>query len=123
MTGTAILFLVTGVVIGGIIFWFVAASRFHRKGSELESRAGSAEAVVSELRQQGCEKEVEIERLRNELSLERQTKIEALTRLEISENQLKEGMERFEKVRNELSENRFASPRPVDPAAPTSPST
>ena len=62
MTGAAILFFVIGVVIGGIIFWFVAASRFHRKGSELESRAGSAEAVISELRQQSCEKEAEIER-------------------------------------------------------------
>jgi len=104
MTGTAILFLVTGVVIGAIIFWFVAASRFHRKGAELESRAGSAEAIVGELRQQNCEKEEEIEKLRNEITLEKQAKIEAITRLDMSEKQLKEEMERFEKVRSELSE-------------------
>jgi DNA recombination protein RmuC len=104
MTGTAILFLVTGVVVGAIIFWFVVASRFHRKGAELESRAGSAEAIVRELRQQNCEKEEEIEKLRNEIVLERQAKTEAITRLNVSEKQLREEMERFEKVKSELSE-------------------
>ncbi len=104
MTATAIFYFVSGIIIGGIIFWFIAASRYQRKISELESRASSAGAIAGELRSQNDEKEVETEKLRNELNVERQAKIEALTRLDISEKQLKEEMERFEKVRNELSE-------------------
>ncbi len=104
MTAAAILYFVCGIIIGGIIFWLIAASRYNRKNSELESRASSAEAVVGELRSQNDEKEAETEKLRNELNIERLAKIEAITRLNISEKQLKEEMERFEKVRNELSE-------------------
>ncbi len=104
MTAAAILYFVCGIIIGGIIFWLIAASRYNRKNSELESRASSAEAVVGELRSQNDEKEAGTEKLRNELNIERQAKIEAITRLNISEKQLKEEMERFEKVRNELSE-------------------
>jgi len=104
MTGTAILFFLIGLLIGGITFWFIAASRFHRTASQLEGRASSAEAVIGELRQQNTEKEAEVERLRNELISERQAKIEAVTKLELSEKRFKEEMERFEKIRSELSE-------------------
>ena len=95
MTGSTALYFGVGFIIGGIIFWFIAVSRFQRKNSEIESRASSAEAIVSELRQQNDEKEEETEKLRNELNHERQAKVEALTRLEVSEKQLKEEMERL----------------------------
>lgn len=104
MTGTAILFFLIGLLVGGIILWFITASRFHRKTSQLESRAGSAEAVVGELRRRNTEIEVEEERLRNELDSERQAKTEAATKLELSEKRFKEEMERLEAIRNELSE-------------------
>lgn len=104
MTGAAILFFVVGLLIGGIIFWLIAESRFRRKTSQLEGRAGSAEVLISELRQQNAEKEAEVEKLRNELSFEQQRKIEAVTKLELSEKRFKEEMERFDTIRNELSE-------------------
>jgi len=104
MTGWTILFFVIGVMLSGTVLWFFATSRFHKKSSEVESRATAAEAIIGELRQLSREKEEEIEKLRNELGLEKQAKVEALTRLEASEKHLKEEMERFEKVRSELSE-------------------
>ena len=104
MTGWTILFFVIGVMLSGTVLWFFATSRFHKKSSEVESRATAAEAIIGELRQLSREKEEEIEKLRNELGLEKQAKVEALTRLEASEKHLKEEMERFGKVRSELSE-------------------
>lgn len=104
MTGAAILFFLIGLLVGGIILWSITASRFHRKTSQLESRAGSAEAVIGELRRRNTEIEAEEERLRNELNSERQAKTEAVTKLDLSEKRFKEEMERLEIIRNELSE-------------------
>ena len=99
-----ILVFIAGVVLGGIIFWFAASSRFHRRQAELEARAGSAEAVTGELRLQGQQRDEETVRLRNELDIEKNARVEALTKLDASEVRLKEQMERFDAMRKELSE-------------------
>ncbi|MBA4391276.1 MAG: DNA recombination protein RmuC [Syntrophus sp. (in: bacteria)] len=104
ITGWIIVFFIMGIVAGGAIFWFIATSRFHGKSAELENRASSAEAIIGELRLQNRQKEEEAEKLRNEVSIEKEAKVEALTKLEVSDKQLKEEIGRFEKVRNELSE-------------------
>ena len=99
-----VVFFIMGVVTGGAIFWFLATSHFHGKNAAIENRASSAEAIIGELRQQNRQKDEEAEKLRDEVSNEKEAKVEALTKLEVSEKQLKEEMERFEKVRSELSE-------------------
>ncbi len=104
MTTWSIIFFIIGFAGGSVMLWFFAASRFHRKTSELENRIASADAIIGELRGRGREKDEEVEKLRNELSLEKQAKVEASTRLEASEARLKEEMERFEQVRSELSD-------------------
>lgn len=104
ITGWTIFFFLMGIAAGGAVFWFLATPRFRVKNAELENRVSSAEAIVGELRQQNRQKEEETEKLRKDVSFEKEAKTEALTRLDISNKQLKDEIERFEKVRNELSE-------------------
>ncbi len=95
---------IAGAVLGGIVCWLIAASISGRRQADLESRAGSAEAVVNELRPQVQQKEEESARLRRELDLEKEAKVEALTNLKASQENLKEQLERFDAMRGELSE-------------------
>ncbi|HVN95941.1 MAG TPA: DNA recombination protein RmuC [Syntrophorhabdaceae bacterium] len=104
MTVWSVIFFILGCAAGAAVVWFFAASRHHRRTSELESRLASGDAIIGELRERSCSQDQETERLRNELSLETQARVEALTRLEASEQHLKEEMERIEKVRGELSD-------------------
>ena len=99
-----IIAFVIGVALGGTVFSFLAFSRSRARQAELEARAGSAEAVVNELRQQYQQGRDESMRLQGELDLERQAKVQALTRCETLDLRLKEEMERFEAIRKELSE-------------------
>ncbi len=99
-----IIAFLAGAAIGGIVFWLIASSLSGRRQANLESRAVSAEAVVNELRPQVQQKEEESQRLRGELSFEKQAKVEALTSLKASQENLKEQLERFDTMRRELSE-------------------
>ena len=99
-----ILFALLGVAIGAVLAWFIAKSRYQTQYSALENRAGSAETLVGELRQQSQQKEQEITGLRNEFALEKEAKVEALTKLGESEKRLKEEIESFEKIKMELTE-------------------
>ncbi|MBI3753279.1 MAG: DNA recombination protein RmuC [Deltaproteobacteria bacterium] len=80
-----IIFLVAGVLIGGIAAWFIAGSRAQSRSlahiAELQSAKGSAEAIVAELRRQICQKESELTGLRDGLNAERSGKVETATRL------------------------------------------
>ncbi len=53
-----------------------------------------------EKEKQILQKETELNQIRNELNLERQAKIEALTRLEASEKHLEEEIKRIETIQN-----------------------
>ncbi|MCL5062470.1 MAG: DNA recombination protein RmuC [Nitrospiraceae bacterium] len=100
-----IIFLVAGLVIGGIAAWFVAKSRlqgdysqkisqvqsdYSGKIAEIEGRAKSAEAVVNELRQQIHQRESDINQIRSELDNERQQRIETTTRLDEAQKRLED---------------------------------
>ena len=61
-----------GVALGGVVFSLVVASRARARQAELEARAGSAEAVVTELRQQFQQGRDEALRLQAELDGERE---------------------------------------------------
>ncbi len=100
----AIIAFLAGAALGGIVFWLIASSRSRVRQGQLEARAGSAEAVVNELRQQCRQGQEESERLRGDLAMESKARVEAVTKCETSELRLKEEMERFESVRKELSE-------------------
>ncbi len=95
---------IAGAALGGVVFSLVVTSRARARQAELEARAGSAEAVVTELRQQYREGRDEALRLQAELDAEREARVQAMTRCETLDLRLREEMERFEAVRKELSE-------------------
>jgi DNA recombination protein RmuC len=101
---TAVLVFIAGVVLGGFVFSLVVSFRSRIRQTQLETRAGSAEAVVQELRGQCQQNQGELERLRHELTMERQLRIQAVTQCETLDQRLKEEMERFDAIRKELSE-------------------
>lgn len=112
-------YFITGAIIGGVVAWLIAfmffkgryakqasglQMDFSRQIAETEGKAKSAEAVNSELRQQIQQKEIEINRLRNELIFERQSKVEALTRLQESQKGLEEQKALIETMKTEMTD-------------------
>jgi DNA recombination protein RmuC len=97
-------YFIAGVIIGGIIAWFIASGILQRKYAGLEGRAGSAEAIAGERNRQIQQKEEEAERLRNELNLEKQYKVEAFTRLEASQKNLEEQKLLLESMKKEMTD-------------------
>ncbi len=86
-----------GLIIGGIVIWFIISSR-------LEGRARGAEAIVSELRMQVQQREAEINKVRAELDAEKQARVEALTRLEASAKSLEEQKSLIEAMSKEMKD-------------------
>lgn len=116
---TTLGFLVIGIIIGSIVVWFLAKARFqgtHTKHitdlqssysnqiTELEKRASGAEARIEELRQQVQQKDSEMIQMRNELDAERQSKVEALTKLEASQKGLEEQKALIEAMKTEMTD-------------------
>ncbi|MBM4128778.1 MAG: DNA recombination protein RmuC [Nitrospira sp.] len=103
-----LLYIIGGVLIGGLIAWFFATSRLQRQYaqqlSELEGKARSSEAVNTELRQQIQQKDAEVIQMRGELSAERQSRVEALTRLEESQKNLEEQKSLLEAMKTEMTD-------------------
>ncbi len=64
-----IIAFIAGAALGGVVFSLVVTSRARARQAELEARAGSAEAVVTELRQQYREGRDEALRLQLSLTL------------------------------------------------------
>jgi DNA recombination protein RmuC len=98
------IYLATGALVGALVTWLVVAMRLQRRYSTLEGRAGSAEAIAEERGRQVQQRDAEVAGLRQELNLERQAKVEAVTRLWESERHFREEMDRFEQTRSELTE-------------------
>ncbi|WP_203472779.1 DNA recombination protein RmuC [Dissulfurispira thermophila] len=113
------MFLIIGLLIGGIVAWFIAKSRlkgehsqqiyqihadYSRQLTEIEGRAKGAEAVVNELRQQIQQKESDINQLRAELDSEKQQRIETATRLEEAQRNLDEQKALIELMKTELTD-------------------
>lgn len=90
---TTIGFVILGLVVGGIIGWLIASSK-----------AKSAEAVNTELRKQVQQKENEVNQTRKELDSERQSRVEAMTRLEESQKNLEEQKTLLEVMKKEMTD-------------------
>ena len=99
-----VVYIVAGLIIGGIFSWLIAAARYTKKITEVESRATSAEAIKNELRQQLEQKNSEIERVMNELDSEKQQKVEGLTRLEESQKNFEAQKQQLETMKKELTD-------------------
>lgn len=110
-----LVFIILGAVIGGVATWIIASSRLkwfysrqiseeQMKRSELEGRTKSAEAVTGELRDQIVRKEAELDQLRNELVVERQSRVEALTRLDAAQKSFEEQRALIEAMKKEMTD-------------------
>ena len=88
-----IIFLLLGLVIGGVLAWLFLASK-----------AKGTEAVNNELRQQIQQRDSEINQIRGELASEIQSKVEALTRLEASQKNLAEQKSLLETMKSEMTD-------------------
>lgn len=114
-----IIFFIIGLAIGGIVIWFIASSYQQKKytkqivdlqslslnqTTELEKRASSAEAIVIELRQQVQQKDSEINQIRSELDTEKQSKIEALTKLEAAQKSFEEQKALIDAMKTEMTD-------------------
>lgn len=110
---------VLGLAIGGIIAWLIASYRLqkiHAKEiaalqiaysnqlTDLEGKARSAEAVLTELRQQILQRESGLNQLREALDAERRARVEALTRLEASRKNLEEQRSLIEAMKKEMTD-------------------
>lgn len=112
-------YIAIGAVVGSIISWLLVKSKlqveFSRQLSEMqsanssqlsasESRAKSSEAVVIELRQQVLMKDSELIEVRKELDSERQTRVEALIRLEEARKGFEEQKGLIEVMKTEMTD-------------------
>jgi DNA recombination protein RmuC len=100
-----LLYIILGIIIGGIIVWFINAFLLKKKYTEqiagiqassvsqcaeLEKKDAGSEARIEELRQQAQTRDSEIVQMRTELDRERQLKVEALTKLEAAQKNYEE---------------------------------
>jgi DNA recombination protein RmuC len=105
---TTIIFLISGLVIGGAAAWLIASSRKQKQYShditELEKRASGAEARLEELRQQIRQRDAEIVQVRNELDRERQAKVEAVTKFDAAQKSFEEQKALIEVMKTEMTD-------------------
>ncbi len=99
-----IAYITIGIIIGGISAWLIASYRHSNQITEIEKRASGAEAIVIELRQQVQQKDTEINQIRNELDVERQSKVEALTKLDASQKSFEEQKALIEAMKTEMTD-------------------
>jgi len=115
MTTAIIVSLFVGLIIGGITAWVVAGFRQQKRLSDLqiensnrladvEGKLKYSEAQVGELRQTAERKEIELVGLRSELSLEKQTKVEAVTKLEAARKSFEEQKALIDEMKAEMSD-------------------
>ncbi len=93
MTGATIIFFIAGLIIGGIIAWLVSSGK-----------AGSAEAVNSELRQQIEQGRSETRLLKAALDSEKEQRVKALTELDASLKNLEEQKTFVESMKKEMKD-------------------
>lgn len=96
----AIGYTILGVIIGAVVTWLAASFRLGRLGG----RARGAEAVNEELRKQVQKRETESEQVRKDIDAERQSKVEALTRLEVAQKSFEEQKALIETMKKEMTD-------------------
>jgi DNA recombination protein RmuC len=99
-----IAYITIGIIIGGISAWLIASYRHSNQITKIEKRASGAEAIVIELRQQVQQKDSDINQIRNELDVERQSKVEALTKLDASQKSFEEQKALIETMKTEMTD-------------------
>jgi DNA recombination protein RmuC len=98
------LYIIGAAIAGAFIAWLISSAQAQKKCAELESKAASAETLVAERGRQVEIKDAELTSLRVELTHEKGLKVEALTRLEESQKNLLEQVERLEAMEVKLGE-------------------
>jgi DNA recombination protein RmuC len=111
--------LLIGILAGGIVTWLVASSRlkwFYGKQvadmqesysaqlADAEGKAKYAGAQVDELRQQILKRETELDQLRDSLDSEKNSKTEALTRLEAAQKSFEEQKALIDTMKKEMTD-------------------
>jgi len=119
MDVSMILAFAAGFIIAGIVVWIISSSRLkwyytkqmadmqmeHAAGlSEAEGKAKRAEAVLDELRSQLQQKDEELAFLRGGLDVERQSKVEALTRFEEARKSFEEQKALIDAMKKEMTD-------------------
>ena len=108
-------YAVLGALAGGIAVWILATWLFKKsyageiaglqmKQSDLDGKARSAEAVNAELRQQIAGKDEALERMGKDLNAERQSRVEALTRLDAAQKSFAEQKSLIEAMKKEMTD-------------------
>jgi len=104
-------YVIAGIIVGGLAGWLIASSNkqqqiaviqssYANQMREIEKGASGAEARVDELRQQGQQRDAELNQIRNELDSERSVN----ARLKESQKYLSEEIKRFEEMESKLRE-------------------
>jgi DNA recombination protein RmuC len=116
---TTIVLLILSFIIGGIIAWLFTKARLQgtyaeqvadiqhshsNQITEIEGRARGAEARTEELRQQVQQREAEMSQTRYELDAERQSKVEALTKLDAAQKSFEEQKTLIEAMKTEMTD-------------------
>jgi DNA recombination protein RmuC len=104
VSGMVIGALIVGILLGFFGAWVLAMSRFHKSQAEMEGKVRSAEAVLAELRQQVDTKDREALEMRNEIALQRSSKVEAITRLEESRKSLEGERQLLDMMKKEMTD-------------------
>ena len=114
-----IVYGIAGIIIGGIAVWFLMGMRLKEKcagqiadlhreysgqNAQLEAKAGSAEAVVGELRQLIRQKDEDMNQIRTLLDTEKQAKVEAQTKLEEARKGFEEQKALIEMMKKEMTD-------------------
>lgn len=103
-----IIYIIIAIVISGLSAWSLSNSRLRRiyskQISELEGKSRGFEAVNNELRGQVQQRDSEISRISDELNDARQSKVEALTRLEAAEKSFDEQKLLIEALKKEMTD-------------------
>ncbi|MGE5893467.1 MAG: DNA recombination protein RmuC [bacterium] len=100
----AIIAFVAGGILGWLITSLVIQRAFANRRAELDGRAKSAEAIVSELREQLRHRENEMAQTRRDLDTEKQSRIEALTRLSETQKSFEEQKALMESMKKEMTD-------------------
>ncbi len=116
---TATVYIIVGLVIGGVTVWILASSRlkwfytkqiadiqmaYSKQLTDVEGKTKYAEAQVGELRQQLQKRDAEMTQTRNELDGERHSKVEAITKLEAAQKSFEEQKALIEAMKTEMTD-------------------
>lgn len=103
-----VVLLAVGLVVGALVAWIVASARCRAavatQMGDLAARAGAAESVAAELRQQNAQADQEIQTLQATLAETRAARVEAETRLEAAQENLRSQQQMLDDAARKLGE-------------------